>query len=255
MQSGIPIVARALATYVAWIVIGVGGAALLTGGKTPLDELVSHRIGLQFVASCLLLIATIRFAGWPVLGFVKPQQEGWWKLLWLPAAYIAVFVVLAVKQGLASPAVIGFVLVNTAMVGFSEETMFRGILFQAFRKAMPIWPAIALSTILFGAVHVLNGFITGDFTAAFFQSLAAAMSGLLFAAILIRSGWIWPPIVVHALWDFTIFMMANQDKAPAAPASPSGSTWVAHVLFVLPSFVYALFLLRRIPQNVVTQDK
>ena len=136
MQSGIAIVARALATYVAWIVIGVGGAALLTGGKTSLDELVSHRIGLQFVVSCLFLVATIRFAGWPVLGFVRPQHEGWWKLFWLPAANIAVFVVLAVKQGL-----------------------------------------------------------------------------------------------------------------------PSGSTWVAHVLFVLPSFVFALFLPRRIPQNVITQDK
>lgn len=246
--------ARALATYLVWIVIGVGGATLLVDGKTSLPELVSHRVGLQFLASCLFLIATIRLVGWPTLGFVRPQASDWRKLMWLPGLFIFGFFAAAIAKGLPAPSVIGFVAINTAMVGFSEETMFRGILFQAFRKALPLWPAIWLTTILFGAVHVLNGFITGQFGPAIVQAVAASMSGLLFMALLIRTGSMWVPIVLHALWDCGLFLLSS-GEAPAPAAETGGWSILAPCLMVLPNFLFALYLLRKIPQNVVTQDK
>ena len=252
LQSGASMVLRALATYLIWIAIGVGGATLLVDGKPSLAELVSHRVGLQFVASCLFLIATIQLVGWPTLGFVRPHAPDWPKLLWLPALFILGFFGFAIARGLPAPGVIAFVAINTAMVGFSEETMFRGILFQAFRKAMPIWPAIWLTTILFGAVHILNVFITGEFGPAIVQAVAAGMSGLLFMALLIRTGSIWTPIVFHALWDCGLFLLAGADT-PQPAGEPTGWSILAPCLMVLPNFLFALYLLRNIPDNAVTQ--
>ncbi len=256
LRSGIQWVARALLAYAGWLVITMGGGLVATsGGKASLSDLVIHGVGLQFVGACLFLLATIRFAGWPTLGFGAPEQAGWWKLLWLPTLMIAAFAGLAVKTGLPSASVILFVFINTALVGFSEETMFRGVLFQGFRKAMPIWAAIAMSTILFGAVHVLNGFVTGDFAAASVQAIAASMSGLMYMALLIRTGSLWPPIVVHALWDFCIFLSVSQESAAPRAEPTTLSDWLSHLGLALPSFLYGLFLLRRIPQHIFTQDK
>ncbi len=112
-----------------------------------------------------------------------------------------------------------------------------------------------MSTILFGAVHVLNGFVTGDFAAASVQAIAAGMSGLMYMALLIRTGSLWPPMIVHALWDFCIFLSVSKESVvpQAAPATTAG--WLAHLGLALPSLLYGLFLLRRIPQNAVTQEK
>lgn len=256
MRSERILVVRALLVYAGWVAITTGGGILAMGGRTAgLSDLVTHGVGVQFLGACLFLLATIRFVRWPTLGFVAPQPPDWWKLLWLPTLLTAAFVALAVVAGLPPLSVMAFVFINTALVGFSEETMFRGVLFQGFRKAMPIWAAIALSTILFGAVHVLNGFVTGDFVAATVQAVAAGMSGLMYMALLIRTGSIWPSIVMHALWDFALFLSAGKESATpqAMPSTLAG--WLSHLAVALPSLLYGLYLLRRIPQNAVTQDK
>lgn len=256
VQAGLSWAIRALAVYAGWVAVTVVGGVLVTrGDKSSLSDLVIHNVGLQFVAACLFLLAAMRLVRWPPLGFMPPQPAGWWKLLWLPALLTAAFVALAVKNGLPSAPAIAFVFINTAMVGFSEETMFRGILFQGFRKAMPIWAAIALSTILFGAVHVLNGFVTGDFVAATVQAIAAGMSGLMYMALVIRTGSIWPSIVMHALWDFSLFLGSGQENTIPQAMPTTLAAWLSHLALALPSFLYALYLLRRIPENAVTQDK
>ncbi len=101
-----------------------------------------------------------------------------------------------------------WVLFNTSLVGLSEELMFRGVLLQALRQTVSIWPAVALTTLAFGAVHSLNVFITGDLGAALIQSTAAALSGLFFIAPRLRTGSLWPSIAVHGLWDGAAFLVA-----------------------------------------------
>lgn len=49
-------------------------------------------------------------------------------------------------------------------------------LLQAFRRTVSIWPAVALTTLAFGAIHILNVFMTGEPRAALIQSAAAALT-------------------------------------------------------------------------------
>ena len=77
---------------------------------------------------------------------------------------------------------------STAFVGLSEETMFRGILFQALRTRVKLWPAMIFTSILFGSVHILNVLTTGEVLHALQQAFTATLSGFAFIAILVRTG-------------------------------------------------------------------
>ena len=127
--------------------------------------------------------------------------------------------------------------------------MFRGVLLRATLERMSIWAAIGLNMVLFGGVHAFNGFITGDFGAAAPQSLAAAMSGLVFIAIVLRTGSIWPAIVYHGLWDCALFLIGLAAKGSgaggAAGALPAYGALLPMALN-LPNFLFALFVLRKV---------
>lgn len=223
------------------------GARVIAGGEVALDELVSSGIGWHFGIAIALLVLAIQIFEWKDIGFAKPHSL--LLVLWFPSIYLFAFAGGITFLGLPPSRVVFFVALNSLMVGASEEIMFRGVLFRALENAMPIWPAIILTSVLFGAVHVLNVFITGDFIPALMQSIAAAMSGFIFIAILIRTGSIWPAIIYHFLWDCLIFLAGS-----GASAANSESTTVdvgaaalyAPILLNLPNLICALLLLRNV---------
>ena len=116
---------------------------------------------------------------------------------------------------------------------------------------MTIWKAILLSCILFGLIHALNVFLTGDLTAALLQAVAALMSGVLFMALRIRTGSLYPLIIVHALWDFSLFvgLSAHPSAAIKTASALPPIAMAAPVLLVLPLFLYGLFLMRHVNRD------
>lgn len=233
-----------LAVTAAWVATTLFGARLITGGDTSLDELVSTGIGWHFLVAIAILVVAIVVFKWNDIGFNKPHSV--LRVLWFPAIYLVVFAGGLAVRGVPSMSVVFFVAINTIMVGASEEIMFRGVLLRAFDKAMSIWPAIILTTVLFGAVHSLNGFITGQFGPALIQSVAAGLSGLVFMAILIRTGSIWPGIIYHFLWDFLIFLLVSAAAPEAAAADTGGMAMYGPILLSLPNVICAAILLRHV---------
>jgi membrane protease YdiL (CAAX protease family) len=232
-----------------YLAIIMGGAKLEVGdGTMSQAEMVSRRISLSLVAGLIFLLGVVGYFGWwQDSGFTPIRSTKSLIVLWLPALFIAGFFSVALLLGFPPAQAILFVGINTLLVGISEELAFRGILFSGARSALRPIGAITLTSIIFGAVHVLNGITTGDWGAAAVQAVAAAMSGLLFIAILIRTGSIIPAMIVHWLWDFGIFVIGSRNghhASPAAPAEPSLMSVLGPILFVMPNFLFALWLLR-----------
>lgn len=171
----------------AWLVITFGGALLLVPAGTSLDDVVSHGIAWQIVLAGVLLVGLIVWRGWSDLGF-QPPEPGTLRLLWLPVLIVVLQFAVAAGLGLPSASVILFVVVNSLFVAFSEETMFRGALYRALRGQVSIWPAILLTSVLFGLIHILNSLITGAFAPAVLQAVIAGCSGILLMAIFLRTG-------------------------------------------------------------------
>lgn len=248
--------AISLAAFVSWLLITVVGGQIHTG-EAPLLQAVTRGLGWPFLLAALFLLALVVWQQWRDVGLNQLPTGRSLLLTWLPMLYIVVGLGLAVVLGLPPVGVLLWILFNTFLVGLSEELMFRGVLLQAFRRTVSIWPAVWLTTLAFGAIHILNVFMTGELRAALIQSTAAALSGLLFIALRLRTGSLWPSIVVHGLWDFATFTVTAARSGEAQPGSGAGPTTLITlmpILLVLPNALYGLWLMRRIGQTHAQAD-
>ena len=82
------------------------------------------------------------------------------------------------------------------LVGFSEEFMFRGYVQYTLARGIGFWPAAACLSLVFGAFHLLN---PGE---GIVGALNVAVTGMVFAFALRRTGNLWLAVGWHACFDF-----------------------------------------------------
>jgi membrane protease YdiL (CAAX protease family) len=253
-------VLTSLVILILWVATTILPGKLASSGPSELVDTAASGAAWSILAASILLIAAIWWFGWRDLRFTSPKK-GTLKILWLPCLILLVPLALVFFLGLPPISLVVLVLFNSLLVGFSEETMFRGVLFRALRGPLSIWPAIIITSIAFGSVHILNGFTTGNFATASIQAVSAACSGLLFIALLIRTGSIWVPIIYHALWDALLFIMAvaageNETVEPATGTVETATGFgqiLIPLLLVMPNFLFALWLLRDVRSKIQTE--
>jgi membrane protease YdiL (CAAX protease family) len=79
-----------------------------------------------------------------------------------------------------------------------EELLFRGILFRWLEEFGGSWFALAATSALFGAAHIVNP------NASALSSFAIALeAGLLLGGAYMLTRSLWMPIGLHAAWNFT----------------------------------------------------
>jgi membrane protease YdiL (CAAX protease family) len=231
-----------------WALITVFGG-LAQSGQGSLSELVSQRFVIATPAAALFLWLVSRWQGWHDLGLNAARPPGSVVLLWPIGLYIIAFTALAFLNHHPALPALAFVAINTFFVGVSEELAFRGVLWGAARKALPFWPGVILVSALFGSVHLLNTFITGEFVGAAVQAFNAFLSGLAYLALRIRTRSLVPMMAAHWLWDLSVFLSAG-DATGSAPTAPAQQLFGAAL--VAPITLYGLWLLRKAEFRVTT---
>ena len=237
----------ALLLLVVWAVTTMVPALPRNGETTDLVTLISTGIDWGLVAAPAVLVIALLVLRWNRLGL----QAAWkpadillgWPVLLLIVAAIAV----ALIVGLPPSKAILFVAINTAFVGFSEELMFRGFLFRGASDKGRFWMAFVLTSVLFGAVHLGNVFITGNPGTVALQAVSAGCSGVLLMAIRLRSGSLYPVMLVHCLWDFSVTVVGMALAANPASAAGVAPMMVGVMLLSEPviSLVFGLYLMRK----------
>ncbi|MFL6728860.1 MAG: CPBP family intramembrane glutamic endopeptidase [Sphingomicrobium sp.] len=119
----------------------------------------------------------------------------------LMAASVAVAAVLGVYRidGAGDSSMLLMALITSAiMPGFTEELLFRGILFRWLEEFGGSWLALAVTSALFGLAHIFNP------NATWFSSFAIAVeAGVLLGGAYMLTRSLWMPIGLHAAWNFT----------------------------------------------------
>lgn len=208
------------------------------------SDFASSTIGIELFVAAAFLFGFVLIAGWRCdVGLKMPRPGTKWRILWLPLLFIALFLSIGIFFGFKPLPSLAYAGLNTVAIAFGEELAFRGVLFTGARSQFAPRGAIIFACLIFGLGHVLNGFGTGDFAAATIQAIAATLTGFLFIAILIRTGSLFPGMIIHFLWDMSIFS-GSTPSATHANGSPSLTHAVLPILFVMPNFLYALWLLR-----------
>lgn len=97
-----------------------------------------------------------------------------------------------------TPAELGFHILLMLSVGFLEELIFRGFLFEALRKKN-LKTAVIVSSLTFGVGHIIN-FFNGSgmsFKAVLLQIVLAVLIGFLYVMVYLRSSSLIPCILSH----------------------------------------------------------
>ncbi len=91
-------------------------------------------------------------------------------------------------------------IVSMLLVGFLEEVIFRGLLFEAMRPN-GVKSAFVMSSLTFGIGHIVNLLNGAAFLPTLLQICYAAAIGFLFTLIYYKGKSLWPCILTHSLFN------------------------------------------------------
>lgn len=143
-------------------------------------------------------------------------------LVYFVLPYILEFfieIVLGLGPGLgvtSAPAFfIGYFIIFYIINSFMEEGVFRGLMMRCFMTKMNVTIANIIQAIFFGFWHIvwpinalLNGMdpINAGWYAAYYIA-SSAVFGLVTGYMFQKTSSLWGPIILHTLWNFTLFMI------------------------------------------------
>ncbi|WJS95896.1 CPBP family intramembrane metalloprotease [Flavobacterium johnsoniae] len=93
-----------------------------------------------------------------------------------------------------------FILIPFAImftVAIIEEVLVRGIIFRIMEEKLGSYISLAISSVLFGALHLANPHGT------LISGICITTAGFLFGAAFMYSRSLWLPIAIHFAWNFT----------------------------------------------------
>lgn len=135
-----------------------------------------------------------------------------------------------------------FLSMATLIVGFSEELLVRGIAVSALQNAgYSVILVGVFSSLIFGALHFVNYFNGQDVRKTATQVAGTICMGLNFYFILILSGTLWLPILIHFLYDFSILSLGVDFTFPNT-VTTKVVTVSTLLMFILP-VIGLLFLI------------
>jgi len=129
------------------------------------------------------------------------------------AAFLLAMIALTIMEGAgiapetdyaetSIPFIIGFALISTFIVAPVEEYLFRGVIQGRLRKSMGAPAAIAVASLLFGSVHILN--YAGPLAGVLAATLLIVMVGAILGALYEYTGNLWAPVIAHAAYNLAI---------------------------------------------------
>jgi membrane protease YdiL (CAAX protease family) len=175
---------------------------------TSLELYGLANLGLTVIAIIMLTV----MGWWKVVGFRPTDKPA--TLLYFLVPFLPMVINFIPGVEVTSFSLFAEILVTTLMVGFVEETFFRGLMLNSL-KARGVWRAAIITSVLFGLTHAMN-MLTGKSVAEDVAQIFYAMAiGFAYAALVLKKGILWPLILAHFLIDFINFLQKPGFTYPA----------------------------------------
>jgi len=197
---------------------------------TTTDSIVKGIVVPVGIVAVVLIVVTTWLGWWrPALRELPtdPARPPRWLLIVPILVFIATLLGIDFSNlGDMGAAMILWLAIGTALVGFSEEIAYRGLAVVGFRGGYSEVRVWLFTSILFGLLHGVNVVLGQGAVLTVRQVIFAFVIGSVFYAIRRISGTIVVAMVVHALWDFGTFTHVAGKTAGAAAAQtdiPTGA--------------------------------
>jgi len=193
-------------------------------------------------------------AGLALIALGLLTAMGWWRkvgyrrayarrdLLYFIVPFLPIIINLIPGVEFVSLGHLSAIFAVTLMVGFAEESFFRGLMLQPV-KAHGLWRAAIVTSVLFSLTHGLNLLAGESVVDAAAQLLYAGAIGFAFAALALKLGIIWPLVLAHFLIDLASMMLPPDFAFP--PAWSLTITLGTTAIFLL----YGLFVMLRVAER------
>jgi len=214
----------------------------------------------RLAASLFFLYVLWRFGWLESAGVTKRGAFSAWVITLIVLAYDLVTTTYALFGsvdvfGISDPVLSASVAANALMTGLIEEIPFRGMILYAFFR---LWgdsrrgmiKGILYSSLLFGGLHIIHILLGRPVPQAILVAIGAFLSGILYAAFLLRWKTIWPVVVLHGVVNAIVALGVIETPGFTETVSAFGMT----ILLQLPLVAYGAYLIYRVPSQPVIPD-
>ncbi len=214
---------------------------------TTTDTIVKGIVVPVAIGTLVLVVVTTLLGWWrPVLRELPTDPSR--PPLWLLAVPILVFIATLLgidygNLGNMGAAMILWLALGTALVGFSEEITYRGLALVGFRGGYSEVKVWLFTSLLFGLLHGVNLVLGQGAVPTIRQFLFAFVLGSVFYAIRRITGTIVVIMVLHALWDFGTFTHVAGKATGAAAVQTNIATAGAGLLASLLVFIAIILVI------------
>ena len=192
-----------LAAYM--IVMGLGLFVCKNFLNTPYDGVHFSRRFLPFMAllAVMVVIYSVRFQS---LLSLERRNKNTYIFSILPLITIVSAAILAALHYFSWQIASIIPFIDATLIGIAEEGMFRYIILGALLHYIKPVKAILLSSLLFGALHLLNilGGLSIDEVGS--QLISTIAMGIFLGTVYAYTSNIYIPILFHSAWDY-IFLV------------------------------------------------
>lgn len=206
-------------------------AVFAAGAYATIKELsYTAPILISFIPIALILMIYLTLKKkWGYIGFqsiFNIPKKNW--LFYLPLVVILVIISINGFKAVTMSEVLFFIFF-TLMVGFVEETIYRGLILKIM-LSKSVLSAVLVSSILFSITHLLNVMSGQDLVQSVLQLIYALIMGVVLALLMIKNNNIAPLIMFHFVHNLIQFL------------SNEGTNIIFDVIIILVLIVQCLWL-------------
>lgn len=227
--------------FVVFLELTILGVLILTGAITQslgMSDFVLYGVG-SFLLVVIGVYFLTRVKWWKKVGFRSFKDRRHILLLWLPALPVLV----ALFRGnfnTLNLSNVATVFAITLLAGFMEEIYFRGMMLQALLSRGASRAAI-ITSVICSLTHGLNFLADWNPQLVFLQLGYSLTIGFGWAAFVIRTGVLWPLVLIHFLNNFIGLIDADQI---ARTGTPTPLDTAIDIVLTVAFAVYGVCLLR-----------
>ena len=212
---------------------------------------------IPLVGGSVILALFLRSVGW--FGAVFARQpvpgRGW---MWVAPILVGVVIVLrlfGIDYRQYQPSVVALTLFSGLFIGFTEEVLCRGIVVKMLRDSGRSELAVAaLSSVVFALLHSAN-LLSGmaPLVVALTVAYTFCFGVLMYVTLRVTGLLVWP-ILIHGIFDPTLFLSTGGVDTTRTTSSPSVLLVLAgpsNLVFILAGLVMLAFIRPRRGQNIM----
>lgn len=173
---------------------------------------IIYKFIIQIPPTIFILYFIKKYYSWEYVGFSSKYSKD---LIWF-TPYLIVLILMIGKfitelnkhisnYDSSTYMLIVTIFIGTAMAGFCEEVIFRGIILNSLKGEKSYIIAMIISSLGFSVVHITTILMGNSLLNALITVFYSSLLGFAFVGLVMKMKNIWPLIIFHSIWNFILF--------------------------------------------------